>query len=121
MRFGKHSTVVRSAFPLWSAALSGLLLIPLAACSAQSGPPVCAQEATKTADDAENVRLVGYNDMQGRYALQVTTKSDAANGNWVYVANVANPGLKEGLFNPITKQKEWNGTSLIETSDPAHP
>ena len=49
--------------------------------------------------------------MQGRYALQVTTKSDPANGNWVYVGNVANPGLSEGLFNPITKQHEWNGTS----------
>jgi hypothetical protein len=102
----------------------GLVLLPLTACSPQAAPPAAAAtEAapSATADEAENVRLVGYNDMQGRYALQVTTKSDAANGNWVYVGNVANPRLKEGLFNPITKKKEWNGTSIVEISDPAHP
>jgi hypothetical protein len=44
-----------------------------------------------------------------------------ANGNWVYVGNVANPGLSEGLFNPMTKQHEWNGTSILEISNPAHP
>ena len=31
------------------------------------------------------MQLVGYNDLQGGQALQVTTKSDAANGNLVYV------------------------------------
>jgi hypothetical protein len=109
---------------LGSALLWGPLLISLTACSPQGAQPVAAaKEATSAAssDDAENVRLVGYNDMQGRYALQVTTKSDAANGNWVYVGNVANPRRTEGLFNPITKKNEWNGTSLLETSDPAHP
>ena len=30
------------------------------------------------ADDARNVRLVGYHDLQGREALVVTTLSDAA-------------------------------------------
>jgi hypothetical protein len=107
-----------------SAGLVGLLTIASAACSPQAAQPAAnAKESTPgaTADDAENVRLVGYNNMQGRYALQVTAKSDAANGHWVYVANVANPGLKEGLFNPITRKKEWNGTSILDTSDPAHP
>ena len=36
---------------------------------------------------AQNVRLVGYNDLQGRTALVTTTKSDPANGNWVYVGH----------------------------------
>jgi len=101
----------------------GLLLIPVTACSPQAAQPAAPATAAAgaTADEGENVRLVGYNNMQGRYALQVTTKSDPANGNWVYVANVANPGLKEGLFNPITKKKEWNGTSILDVSDPAHP
>ena len=85
------------------------------------------QYSAATADEVDagaqkqNMRLVGYNDMQGRHALQVTTRSDASNGNWVYVGNVANPGLSEGLYNPITKQHEWNGTSILEISDPARP
>jgi LVIVD repeat len=103
--------------------LALILVTSVVACSPEAAQaPAAAQPAANAGgDDAENVRLVGYNDMQGRYALQVTTKSDAANGNWVYVANVANQGLKEGLFNPITKKNEWNGTSILETSDPAHP
>jgi len=102
--------------------LVGLISVCSSGCSSNSaGEPAVAAAATTTTDDAENIRLVGYNDMQGRYALQVTTRSDPANGNWVYVGNVANAGLTEGLFNPITKQHEWNGTSILEISDPAHP
>jgi len=73
---------------LLSAILSGPLLISLTACSPQGAQPVAAaKEATSasTADDAENVKLVGYNDMQGRQGLQLTAKSDPANGNWLYV------------------------------------
>lgn len=118
----KHPSGMTTSSALISAMFLGLLLIPLTACSPRSEPPAAAKEATSaTADEAENVRLVGYNNLQGRYALQVTTKSDAANGNWVYVGNVSNPRLEEGLFNPITRQKEWNGTSILEISDPAHP
>jgi hypothetical protein len=101
----------------------GVVSLHLAACSPQAAPPSSAAEpaiATASAE-SENVRLVGYNDMQGRYALEVKTKSDPANGNWVYVGHVPNAGLKAGLFNPITRQQEWNGTSIVEISDPARP
>ena len=57
----------------------------------------CSGDAPGTADgiasdmegtvEAENVRLVGYTDLQGRETLVVTTKSDDANGNWVYVGH----------------------------------
>ena len=103
--------------------LSLFFVLPAIACSPQAAQQPAANQAPGKAggDDAENVRLVGYNNMQGRYALQVTAKGDQANGSWVYVANVANPRLKEGLFNPITKKHEWNGTSILDVSDPAHP
>jgi hypothetical protein len=101
--------------------LSALSLLSVMACSPQAAQQPVANQASAGGDDAENVRLVGYNNMQGRYALQVTAKSNQSNGSWVYVANVANPRLKEGLFNPITKKHEWNGTSILDTSDPAHP
>ncbi len=96
------------------------LITVIAACSPEAAQQPAGNQPAR-GDDAENVRLVGYNNMQGRYALQVTAKGDPANGSWVYVANVANPRLKEGLFNPITRKHEWNGTSLLDVSDPAHP
>ncbi len=77
--------------------------------------------ATAVADESHNVVLVGYNDMQGRQALQVTTKSDSANGNWVYIGHVPNTRTRDATLNPITGRNEWNGTSILEISDPANP
>lgn len=77
--------------------------------------------ANALADESHNVRLVGYHDMQGRQALQVTTKSDAANGNWVYVGHVPNTRTRDATLNPITGENEWNGTSILEISDLANP
>ena len=73
------------------------------------------------ADEAHNVRLVGYHHMQGRQALQVTTKSDSANGNWVYIGHVPNTRTGDATLNPITGRNEWNGTSIVDISDPANP
>jgi len=110
------------------------ILILLAACSGQTAPPATAQQAPADprAESAENVRLVGYHDLQGRQSLVVTTKSDPANGNWVYVGHTPNDrndpqasddaeGNDEPILNPITGKMEWNGTSIVEISDPANP
>ncbi|HUQ69463.1 MAG TPA: hypothetical protein VM165_08075 [Planctomycetaceae bacterium] len=67
------------------------------------------------------MRLVGYNDLQGRPALVVTTKSDPANGNWVYVGHHESPAAQGPLLNPLTGRMEWNGTSILEVTDPANP
>ena len=77
--------------------------------------------ADPIAEDAKNVRLVGHHDLQGRTALVVTTKSDAANGNWVYVGH--HESFRDGkpLLNSITGKMEFNGTSILEISDPAAP
>ena len=74
-------------------------------------------------DGARNVRLVGYNDLQGREALQLVTRSDPENGNWLYVGHQPNArGTdEEGLLNPVTGKLEINGTSLIDISDPSNP
>src|SRR5882672_8326509 len=87
----EYSSGATSSCALVSALCVGPLLMPLAACSPQSGP-VAAQQAPADprSDGAENVRLVGFNDLQGRQSLQVTAKSDAANGNWVYVGHSPN-------------------------------
>ena len=77
--------------------------------------------ATASADESHSVSLIGYHHMQGRQALQVTTKSDSANGNWVYVGHVPNTRTRDATLNPITGRDEWNGTSIVEITDPANP
>jgi hypothetical protein len=67
------------------------------------------------------VRLVGYNDLQGRESLVVTTLSDAANGSWVYVGHHESYWDQKPKLNPITGKEEWNGTSILNVADPANP
>jgi hypothetical protein len=51
----------------------------------------------------------------------VTTKSDAANGNWVYVGHHESFRDGQPLLNSITGKMEFNGTSILEITDPARP
>jgi hypothetical protein len=62
-------------------------------------------------DEAANVRLVGYSDLQGRPALQVTLK-----GDYAYVGH--HRGRER---NSITGQDEPNGTTILDVSDPTNP
>jgi len=77
--------------------------------------------ADPMSDGASNVRLVGYSDLQGREALVVTTKSDPANGSWVYVGHHESYYDNKPKMNPITGKMEWNGTSILDIADPARP
>ena len=69
-----------------------LLLMAAAACSPAAAPPPAqaAADVDPRSDGAENVRLVGYQDLQGRQSLEVNTRSNAANGNWAYVGHSPN-------------------------------
>ena len=102
-----------------------MLAVGLSACGARPAVDDQSSGASSAADPlaeaAEHIRLVGYNDLQGRPALVVTTKSDPANGNWVYVGHHENGAGRTPLVNPITGQMEWNGTSILEVTDPAKP
>lgn len=55
-----------------------------------------------SADESENISLIGYHHLQGRQALQVTTKSDPANGDWLYVGHVPNTRTEDATANPLT-------------------
>ena len=70
--------------------------------------------------DAHNVRLVGYHDLQGRESLQVMAVTDT-DGDWVYVGHSDNYWGRPQHVNPITGHEEWNGTSILNVSDPANP
>ena len=111
-------------------------VLGVAACTTPSPSPAPSTESPAAgdprSDGASNVRLVGYHDLQGRQSLVVTAKSDAANGNWVYIGHTPNDrsdpqasddgqGNDQPILNPLTGKMEWNGTSIVEISDPAHP
>ena len=77
--------------------------------------------ADALSDGSQNVRLVGFNDLQGRESLVVTTKSDPANGSWVYVGHHESYWDDKPKLNPITGKMEWNGTSILDIADPFKP
>jgi hypothetical protein len=58
-----------------------------------------------------NVRLVGYSDLQGRAALQVTVR-----GNYAYVGH-----HRGKARNPMTGLVEPNGTTILNVSEPKNP
>ncbi len=70
--------------------------------------------------EKQHMKLVGYNDLQGRESLQVTTK-----GDWVYVGHHPRPWSSSNQVarhvNPLTGDPEDNGTTIIDISDPANP
>jgi hypothetical protein len=112
-------SVLRSPFCVLASAFCVLSSAFFAGCNtAESQPP---PEPDALTESSQNVRLVGYNDLQGRTALVVTTKSDPANGNWVYVGH--HDSFRDGkpLLNPITGKMEFNGTSILDITDPSKP
>ena len=66
------------------------------------------------------MRLVGYNDLQGRSAYQPTIHHQ---GNR-YIAFIGHHGGTPDVpkpVNPLTGQQEFNGTAIVDVTDPAHP
>src|SRR5947209_9088533 len=80
------------------------------------------KQAPKIGDPPEalNVRLVGHNDLQGRTAYQPTiVKQDAR-----YIAYIGHHGGSGDFskpLNPLTHQNEFNGTSIVDVTDPKQP
>jgi hypothetical protein len=73
------------------------------------------QGQSDTQARSENMRLVGENDLQGRSAYQPTIHHQG--NRWI--AYVGHHGGKAP--NPLTGQVEFNGTSVVDVTDPAHP
>jgi hypothetical protein len=70
--------------------------------------------------ESKNMALVGYNDLQGRSAYQPLVHKQGE--RWIaYIGH--HGGTKEipKQYNPLTKQNEDNGTSLVDVTDPKHP
>src|SRR5437667_480629 len=70
--------------------------------------------------EASNMKLVGTNDLQARSAYQPTIHQQG--GRWIaYIGH--HGGTKEipKPRNPMTGAEEFNGTSLVDVTDPRRP
>jgi hypothetical protein len=70
--------------------------------------------------EAQNMRLVGYNDLQARTAYQPTIFKQGGR----YIAYIGHHGGSKdnpAPLNPLTGQKELNGTSIVDVTDPKNP
>jgi len=70
--------------------------------------------------EAKNMRLVGYNDLQARSAYQPLIHKQGSR----YIAYIGHHGGTEAIpkpINPITKEAEVNGTSIVDVTDPKQP
>jgi len=101
------------ALPVTASAAAGLMAL--------LAMPALAQ-APKIGDapEAKNMRLVGYNDLQARSAYQPIIHKQ---GNR-YIAYIGHHGGTQAVpkpVNPLNGQAEFNGTSIIDVTDPKQP
>ena len=113
---------IATSFATVLASVIGLTMMGCQAVSStRESSTVAATTNDSRADGAQNVRLVGYHDLQGRESLVVTTLSDPANGSWVYVGHHESYWDSKPKMNSITGREDWNGTSILNVDDPAKP
>jgi len=70
--------------------------------------------------EAKDMRLVGHSDLQARSAYQPTIHHQG--DRWI--AYIGHHGGTEAVPQPVnslTGQPEYNGTSIVDVTDPAHP
>ena len=99
------------AFTGWL--MCGLLCVTLGGVLAAETitPPSAAQKTAR----ANNMDLVGYNDLQNRSAYQPVIQKQG--DRWIaYVGHHGGEAL-----NPMTGKMEPNGTSIVDVTDPKHP
>jgi hypothetical protein len=94
-------------------ALLGASAITLTALAAM--PAMSQQQRVGAPPESKNMNLVGYNDLQARSAYQPVIHRQGDR----YIAYVGHHGGKS--VNPITKQVENNGTSIVDVTDPKTP
>ena len=95
-------------------AIAAALAAPAAAQSASTAPKV------GDPPEAKNMRLVGFNDLQARSAYQPTIHKQGDR----YIAYIGHHGGTPEVpkpINPMTGQAEFNGTSIIDVTDPTKP
>ena len=98
------------ATPLTAGLAVALLALPAAA----------QQQHVGDQPEALNMRLVGYNDLQARSAYQPVIQKQGDR----FILYVGHHGGTRDIpkpMNPLTGQAEFNGTSIVDVSDPTKP
>ena len=81
---------------------------------------ISAAAAAQDKPEASNMRFVGYSDLQARSAYQPWIHHQG--DRWIaYVGHHGGIPEAEKPVNSLTGQAEFNGTSIIDVTDPAHP
>lgn len=87
-----------------------MVIAPLIVATAYAAPGM------PSSGEKQHMKLVGYNDVQGRETLQVVT-----NGDFTFIGHHNRPDTATIHYNPLTDEFEENGTTILDTSDPRHP
>ena len=114
------AVVGAGAVSIAGAALTGK---SAAASVIKSGP---GQPAADPSDANENMKLVGFDDLQNRSAYQPVVQRYPGNRYILFVGHHAlgnDPvtGARLPSFNPLTGVNELNGTSIVDVTDPKKP
>ncbi len=83
-------------------------------------PALAQQQKIGDSPEAKNMRLVGYSDLQARSAYQPVIHRQGDR----YIAYIGHHGGTPEIpkpRNPLTGKDEFNGTSIVDVTDPAHP
>ena len=84
-----------------------------------ASPPLLAQKPGD-APEAKDMTLVGYHDLQARSAYQPVVREQ--NGRWIlYVGHHGGTEKAPKPLNPLTGAPEFDGTSILDVTDPAAP
>jgi hypothetical protein len=79
-----------------------------------------AQTLAQARPEMEDMALVGYNDLQARSAYQPTIHHQGS--RWIaYVGHHGGSTAVPKPRNPLTGAEEFNGTSIIDVTDPHRP
>ena len=102
----------------WRKAWPVVLALALTPC----WPAPALAQAPKVGDppEASNMRLVGMSDLQARSAYQPTIHRQGER----YIAYIGHHGGTPDVPKPVNKmtgQAEFNGTSILDVTDPANP
>jgi len=87
---------------------------------AGSTPASAQRQQVGAPPEAMNMRLVGYSDLQARSGYQPTIHNQGER----YIAYIGHHGGTPDVPKPVnqmTGQQEFNGTSIIDVTDPANP
>jgi hypothetical protein len=84
-----------------------------------ANPPALAQKPGD-APEAKDMTLVRYHDLQARSAYQPVVREQ--NGRWIlYVGHHGGTEKAPKPLNPLTAAPEFDGTSILDVTDPAAP